>query len=380
MDSSATRIRPDPTHRSATGHCLGCGSRTRHHDHCPHHPKRRGSSAADQGQQLMLPHLPRLEPAVVAADAGPGPDDYNCDAVHEGDDEGDEPVGFNRSDLKAHLDEHWRRVSATLPRMYGTRVAQSATLDKTKWSNDSFMLPNALLKAGDATMFDFLFSNMQVFVLCPFLFYGEAMREFELTCVACGEQGCHLNGWNSSWQVVVGLESVALGKVRSFKQVIAMALINDLAVVQYKTFTWPVDKFTFKDAEHLKAYGTKAVPKAIQAAQSKGNTHQERQDFNQQSEKYSSQHRASSASTNIISTSSCSASSDSTNSCSASSSTNTSGANSSSTNSSGTKSSCTNSLCTNSFCTNSTNAGNLDAGPIWPPCCKSQQSQFSCTA
>ncbi|EQC25652.1 hypothetical protein SDRG_16473 [Saprolegnia diclina VS20] len=266
MDSSATRIRPDPTHRSATGHCLGCGSRTRHHDHCPHHPKRRGSSAADQGQQLMLPHLPRLEPAVVAADAGPGPDDYNCDAVHEGDDEGDEPVGFNRSDLKAHLDEHWRRVSATLPRMYGTRVAQSATLDKTKWSNDSFMLPNALLKAGDATMFDFLFSNMQVFVLCPFLFYGEAMREFELTCVACGEQGCHLNGWNSSWQVVVGLESVALGKVRSFKQVIAMALINDLAVVQYKTFTWPVDKFTFKDAEHLKAYGTKAVPKAIQAA------------------------------------------------------------------------------------------------------------------
>ena len=217
MDSFTTRIRPDRSHRSDSGHCLGCGSRTRHHDHCRHHPKRRGSSAADQGQQL--PHLPRLEPAVVAADAGPGPDDYNCDAAHEGDDEleGDESVGFNRSDLKAHLDEHWRRVLVTLPRIYGTRVAQSATLDKTKWSNDSFMLPNALLKVGDATMLDFLFSNMQVFVLCPFLFYGDAMRGFELTCVACGEKGCHLNGWNSSWQVVVGLESIALGKVRSFK-------------------------------------------------------------------------------------------------------------------------------------------------------------------
>ncbi|KDO22537.1 hypothetical protein SPRG_11719 [Saprolegnia parasitica CBS 223.65] len=51
------------------------------------------------------------------------------------------------------------------------------------------MLPNALLKAGDATMLDYLFSNMQVFVLCTFLFYSDAMRELELTRIACGEQG-----------------------------------------------------------------------------------------------------------------------------------------------------------------------------------------------
>ena len=70
-----------------------------------------------------------------------------------------------------------------------------------------------------------------------------------------------------------------------WNQVIGIALATDSAVVQYKTFTWPVDKFTFKDAEHLKAHGAKAVPKAIQAAQSKGDTHEKRQDFNQQSKK-----------------------------------------------------------------------------------------------
>ncbi|KDO18600.1 hypothetical protein SPRG_16065 [Saprolegnia parasitica CBS 223.65] len=58
---------------------------------------------------------------------------------------GDESIALSRPDLKAHLDAMWRSVSATLPRTYGARVAQSATLDKNKGPNDSFMLPNALL-------------------------------------------------------------------------------------------------------------------------------------------------------------------------------------------------------------------------------------------
>ncbi|KDO18601.1 hypothetical protein SPRG_16066 [Saprolegnia parasitica CBS 223.65] len=56
---------------------------------------------------------------------------------------------------------------------------------------------------------------MQVFVMCPFLFYGDVMGDFGLKCVACGEQGCHLHGWNDSWNVVVGLDNMTLAKVRS---------------------------------------------------------------------------------------------------------------------------------------------------------------------
>ncbi len=62
---------------------------------------------------------------------------------------------------------------------------------------------------------------MQVFVTFPLLLYDNAMCGFGMKCAAYDEHKRHLNGWNDSRNVVVGLDSMAsmaLAKVRSFQQ------------------------------------------------------------------------------------------------------------------------------------------------------------------
>ncbi|EQC41115.1 hypothetical protein SDRG_02164 [Saprolegnia diclina VS20] len=170
------RIRPDPKDRFVNSDdkraCIECFATNNHMMGCTKDPKNRAQSAMDPTKL----RLARLESAAADHEAATGQDVYDCDAAAReadaGEDdeafEGDESVALSRPDLKAHLDEMWRS-------------------DKTKWPNDSFMLPSALLKAGTPTMLDFFFSNMQVFVKRPFLFYGDVMGDFGLKCVACGE-------------------------------------------------------------------------------------------------------------------------------------------------------------------------------------------------
>ncbi len=68
-----------------------------------------------------------------------------------------------------------------------------------------------------------------------------------------------------------------------WNQLVLVAYSDEQGLVKYGDFTAPVDKFSYKDADNLKTHGTKYVPKAIQAAQSKGDTFELRKDFDKKS-------------------------------------------------------------------------------------------------